>query len=665
MKPAPGISNRRLFVLTMILYLVVWLAEAASKLLAVLGEYTGDDLKSTLAVRLNEGLRVLAPSILVYVLTLILIYVMFAFLNGHYASLMSGWIGRRWPKAFRAAPAIAFFAVNGIFLTGVYVLNTALYPSSSLSYLKGPARILGGAPVLKSVGLGLLGFYLLGCVVLNIRYAKGPMKAVSLLLWAILLVAPFDPVYLIQRALPRSGSTGKSVPNVIMIGLDSLNPLHTGYAGYPLPLTPNLDSFLRENVVFRNCFTPIARTFPSWYSILTGQYPVTNGVRLNLQKRKYINSAGRCIGHVLKERGFTTVHFTDEVRFSNITPEDGFDILRHPKMGVKDFVFGSFHDFSLTNVFFNNPMGGRIFPFLRFNRAVSHLYNGRYFVNELVTTLDRLQGRGSPFFLAVDLCIGHWPYFHASPREFEHRAGAEPRMALYDSAISVADYQLGRILADLKASGLYENSLIVILSDHGESAEGHGSDLRDPEQNRTLLAWKPVGPATHREIGRLVRTIDIAPTILDLLGWETGGHAFDGVSLRPWIQATAEPEMADAESVFMETEFSLDTPGGIGLALQSMIEQGVKFYEFDRRGLITVRDDYYDILVRRRNRAIMTPDWKLVRDVIVRGDRERVQTALFDLRKDPGCKRDVSSDEPILFRQLWERLRRYYGPEID
>jgi len=656
-------SRRKLMALTIVLYVTVWLTEAASKVLAVLGEYTGDDLKSTLAMRLGEGLRVLAPGLLLYTLILVLLYVMFAALNGRYAALLGGWIGRRWPRSTRTAPAVAFLSVNGIFLIGVYAVNAALYPSSNLAYLNSFAGLIGGAPALKLIGLGLLGLYLLGFVVLNLRYAKGPARIVPLLAWAILLIAPFDPAYLIRRALPRPSPAVENGPNVIMIGLDSLNPRHTGYAGYPLPITPNLDEFMRENIVFGSCFTPIARTFPAWYSILTGQYPVTNGVRLNLQKRKYIKSAERCLGHVFGRKGYKTVHFTDEVRFSNVTAAEGFDVLRHPLMGVKDFVFGSIHDFSMTNVFFNNPLGFRLFPFLRMNRAVFHLYDGRYFLHELVTTLDRLKSEGR-FFLVAHLCAAHWPYFHASPREFEFRPGAEPRMALYDSAVSIADEQMGRILEALKSAGLYENSLIVVLSDHGESADGHGSDLRNSEQNRTLLVWKPAGPTAHREVDRLVRTIDIAPTILDLLGWEADAQAFDGVSLKSWIEGTLGPEGTGDESVIMETEFSLDTPGGVGLALQAMVEQGIKFYEFDRSGLITVRDDHYDVLVRRRNRAILTPDWKLVRDVIIRGDRESVQTALFDLRKDPGCKRDASIEQPAVFQKLWEQLSLYYGPEL-
>jgi hypothetical protein len=660
MRDAPG---RRLIRLSIFLYIALWLAEVGTKVLAVLEEYTGDDLKSTLTSRLGEGLRVLAPSVIIYVLTLIAVYVLFAILNGHYASLLGDRIAARWPKSSRSAPGIAFLCVNTVFLAGVYGLNAARYPASNLAFIRESLGGAGAAGTLGAAAIILLAVYLLGFLVLNLRYAEKRAKFASLAAWAVLLIAPLDPAYIVRRALPLAAASSGSAPNVIMISLDSLNPHHTGYAGYPLPLTPNLDSFLRENVVFGNCYTPIARTFPSWYSILTGQYPVTNGVRLNLQKRTHIKSAARCLGHVLGEQGYKTVHFTDEVRFSNITAEEGFNVLRHPLMGVKDFVFGSFHDFSLTNVFFNNPLGGRIFPFLRFNRAVFHLYDGRYFINDLVATIDRLKA-GQPFFLAAHLCIGHWPYFHASPREFEYRPGAEPRMALYDSAVSIADEQLGRILGALKTTGLYDDSIVVVLSDHGESAEGHGSDLRDSEQNRTLLAWKPVGGAAHRDVESLVRTIDIAPTVLDLLDLGTDGRSFDGASLAPWIRSADGPGATADRSVFMETEFSLDTPGGVGIALQSMIEQGIAFYEFDRSGLVTVRDEYYSTLIRRRNRALLTAEWKLVRDIVVRGDRESVRTALFDLRSDPACETDVAAGEPAVFEELWERLSRYYGTEL-
>ncbi len=658
------ISHRRLLLFTVSLYLVLWLAELASKTYAVLQDFSGDNVTSSFTENISLGARVIGPAIILYILKLMLIYALFASLNAYYTILATNWIVRRYPSKTQLAPAIAFLAVNGTFLGAVYGLNAALYPASELASVAGSLTFGAGVEVLRIVATSFLVLYLGGFFVLNSYYARKPAMAASLIIWAGLLLAPLDPAFVLRKTFSRETPTTNKGPNVIIIGLDSLNPMHTGYFGYPLHITPHLDSFLDESIVFRNCYTPIARTFPAWYSILTGQYPKTSGVRLNLTKRKYIKSANQTLGNILKKKGYTTAHFTDEVRFSNISSQDGFDALRHPVMGIKDFVFGSFHDFSLTNVFFNNPLGFCLFPFLDGNRAVAHLYDGRYFINDLISSIDRLSRR-ERLFLVAHLCIAHWPYIHASPREFPHQPGADPVMQLYDSAVSRVDEELGRILSALKAKGLFENSTILVLSDHGESAEGHGSDLRDPGQNRTLLAWKPAGSLHHREVDGLVRTIDIAPTILDVLGdGLPNGYASDGMSLRPWLDAVERVDTLSPDSVIMETEFSLDTPGGIGLALQSLIEQGVRFYEFDREGYITVRDEFHDVLIRRRNRAILTPDWKLVRDVIIRGNAEDVRTALYDVRTDPLCKKDVSSGMPEVFKDLWDRLSRYYGSEV-
>ena len=659
----PGPSKRRIYLLSSGFYLALWLAELAAKLLAVRQQYAGDVVQSSLTAKIGDALRLFGLDALRYVLTLVLIYTLFAWLNGHYAYLANQWLRHRHPGLGRNASGLAFLGVNGTFLIAIYSLNAAFYPASDLAILRGFVGSAANAAFLRTASMGLLGLFLLGFVLLNVRYSRKTISAATLVVWAIILLAYLDPAYLLHRAFSGQGVPRNKGPNVILIGLDSLNPRHTGYFGYPLLLTPHIDSFLKENIVFKNAYTPIARTFPAWYSILTGQYPTTSGVRFNLIKRKEIKSAGQSLGFVLKERGYSTIHFTDEVRFSNITQEDGFEHLRHPPMGVEDFLFGSLHDFSLTNVLFNNPLGYLLFPFADVNRAVAQTYDGRYFINDLVSSIDDLK-REDRFFLAVHLCLAHWPYVHASPRNFIRKPGADPLMALYDSAVSKVDDQFRRIIGALKDNGFYDNSIIVVLSDHGESAEGHGSDLRDLAQNRILLAWKPAGSSVHRDVDILGRTIDIAPTILDLLGEDPRRFPFDGMSLRPWLGATEDTNAKGPESVIMETEFSLDTPGGVGLSLQSMVAQGSKFYEFDPTGLISVRDDYHDILIRRRNRAILTRDWLLAYDTQVRKGRESWKASLFDIHKDPECRLDVSAEHPGVFEDLERRLRAHYGIEL-
>ncbi len=663
MGPRESVFKRHGYLLSIGFYLVLWLAELLSKVTAVRREFAVDAANSSILTQVGEALKLFGFDAFLYALALIAIYVLFALLNGHYARLAAGRLRRLGPAWERNASGLSFLAINGTFLVAVYLLNSTLYPDSGLGILGFLREHPGAMAILKIAAAVLLGFFLLVFAVLNVLYARKAARVLALAAWVVLLVAPLDPGYLVRRliaAKPRDANAG---PNVILIGLDSLNPLHTGHAGYPLKTTPNVDAFLAESTVFNECYTPIARTFPSWYSILTGQYPRTSGVRFNLIKRKHIRSAGQGLAWILKGRGYKTLHFTDEVRFSNITKEEGFDRLRHPPMGVKDFLFGSVHDFSLTNVFFNNRLGYALFPFSDVNRAVAQTYDGRYFLNDVVTAIGEL--RSEPrFLLAVHLCLAHWPYIHASPLTFGHVAGADPLMELYDSALAKADGQFGRIVAALKANGLYDDSLIVVFSDHGESAEGHGSDLRDRAQNRVLLAWKPPGPPVPREAGILSRTIDIAPTILDILGQDPKAYPFDGQSLKPWIGTGAEAGAKAPDSVYLETEFSLETPGGIGQSLRAYIDEGSRFYEFDRSGLVTVRDNLHDLLVRRRNRAVLTPDWMLAYDVLIRNGRESSRISLFDVRRDPGCRTDVAAEHADVLRDLLAGLRAYYGDEL-
>ena len=664
MKTTRDESEAKLLKLSYFLYAGLLFTELAVKALAVYGMFSGHKVTSSIVSRAGTGLWMLISHLVLYAIKVSAIYSVFAILNAHFVLSLTRWLSQKRPHWGPFKDILAFLSVHLSFLAIVYAINAYYYPTSALaSGMPGFIKEGTGHTVIGTVLMGMLAFYAVVFILflLNLRRKILAWAAISLV--ALLLLASLDPVHLAKGLFPHRAANRNKGPNVVFIGLDSLNPLHTGYSGYPLPISPNLDAFLEKSLYFKNTYTPIARTFPAWYSILTGQYPKSSGVRLNLQKRKYIRSKDQCLGHALGREGYKTLHFTDEVRFSNIAAEDGFDHLAHPPMGILDFVFGSIHDFSLTNVFFNNPLGYGIFPFLKNNRAVSHLYDGRYLLNSIEDTIATLINEEN-FFLTVHLCLAHWPYFHASPHTFESVPGADPQMSFYDSAVFKVDQQLGRILGALHRYGLYDNSIIVVLSDHGESVEGHGSDLKESEQNRTLLAWKPTENLPHREIDTLVRTIDIAPTVMDSLGFPLHGMNCDGASLRPLFTTSTQSEEARDESVFMETEFSLDTPGGIGLAVQSMIEQGIDFYEFDKTGLITVRDEYHDILIRRRNRAILTPEWKLIAEVLVRGEKERFHFSLFDIRKDPSCTHDVADEHPDIYSYFSNRMRSYYGPEI-
>ena len=659
-KPA---STRRIVVYSILLYAGLLLAEIGFNIFSFVTTYSTGKVHSTFFAKLKESAGFLKFQVAAYLVLLIAIYIVFGLLNATYVIFArDAFLKKFRPKTPHLA-ALLFLGINVYFIITVYLTNAVRYPYSKLSGLLMPKD--NSIPLQITICI-LLAIYLLGFVWVSLQAKAKKVKWAAWAFWAVVLVSPLQPVYhfksLLSPLFTKSSNTG---PNVILIGLDSVTPSHTGYFGYPMPTTPNLDRFFSEAVVFNSFYTPIARTFPALYSILTGQYPVTNGVRLNLMKRHHINPESLTLSRILKtQAGYFTAYFTDEVRFSNILGEDGFDYLRHPVMGIKDFVFGSVHDFSLTNVFFNGPLGYLVFGFLKFNRAVAPLYKNTYFANDILAFLETLKAK-QKFFLMVHLCAAHWPYASAAPYPFLFRGSPDVQVNMYDGAIRMADDQLGRLVENLKRKNLYKNSLIIVLSDHGESNEGHGTTLKASDQNHAILAIKPVGSAGHKDVQALVRTIDIAPTILDLLPGNWTHARFDGLSLKPLITGAGDvPELTDSRIV-METEFSLDAPGGIGLALQEMIDEGINFYEFDKKGIITVREEFFDQLIKNRQRAIQTKRWRLIWEPPLKTARKKANIFLFDLEADPRCRRDVSALFPDVFQDLLSELRRFYGAELD
>jgi arylsulfatase A-like enzyme len=268
------------------------------------------------------------------------------------------------------------------------------------------------------------------------------------------------------------------------------------------------------------------------------------------------------------------------------------------------------------------------------------------------------------FFLAVHFCAPHWPYISSAPYPYLYEKKSNPLFDQYDGAIRMVDDQLGRLISTIKSRGLYDNSIIIILSDHGETFEGHGTDLKVSDQNRILTAFKLPGKNSHFEVQKLVGTIDIFPTILDLLDLNRDDYHYEGSSLESLLNGEENDEGID-NHMFLETGFSIDVPGGIGTSLQEMVDEGIDFYEWDERGIITVKEESHKELIKRKQRAIQTKKWKLILTPLVRRSERKVDVSLYDLMNDPGCKQDVSEEFPDVYEKLLKKLIHHYKDEIS
>lgn len=354
-------------------------------------------------------------------------------------------------------------------------------------------------------------------------------------------------------------------PSIILIGIDSLSPRHVTPT-----TTPTIQSFIHNSVYFKESITPLARTNPSWQSILSGLYPYHHQGRYNLIEPRLINHEAN-FTWLLQQHGYETVFATDDRRFNALDESDGFQRVIGPKLGINDILLGTFNDFPLSNLLVNFPISHWLFPYNYINRASHFSYYPQSFNKALQKALTS-RDKKIPLFLAVHFTLPHWPYAFARSgvARVTDEYNFKEQAALHQAALRVVDTQVNALLMSLKNEGYLQHSLVLLLSDHGETlyekgsrqtlknryaeksqspladyfkrktstvlerSAGHGSDLLSMDQFHCVMAaqlyehnLRVSVPAT---ISERVALIDIAPTILAYLGLPKQPH-HDGIAL--------------------------------------------------------------------------------------------------------------------------------------
>ena len=95
-----------------------------------------------------------------------------------------------------------------------------------------------------------------------------------------------------------------------------------------------------------------------------------------------------------------------------------------------------------------------------------------------------------------------------------------------------------------------------------------------------------------------------------------------------------------------------------------MIDEGIHFYEWNKKGIVTVKEESHQELIKRKQRAIQTKKWKLILTPLVRMNERQVDVSLYDLTNDPKCERDVSEKFPKVYEELLKKLIHHYKGEI-
>jgi choline-sulfatase len=306
--------------------------------------------------------------------------------------------------------------------------------------------------------------------------------------------------------------------NLVLVTLDTTRADRIGAYGNTDVETATFDRLAREGVLFEQAVSVAPLTLPAHSSMFTGKFPPEHGVRDN--GGFFLGPEQLTLAEVLKSKGYHTGAFVGAyVLDSKWGIDQGFDTY--------------FDDFDLSE-----------------SRAVSLSAIQRP-ANEVVDkALPWIQeAKSGPFFAWIHLYDAHSPY--RPPEPFASRYKDHP----YNGEIAFADSQVGRVIAQLESLGLYDRTVVMVMGDHGESLGDHGESAHgffvyNSVTHVPFVIRAPFSLARHRQVADPVRSVDVMPTALDLLG-VAPPSGISGVSLAPLMTGAARELGLDAYSEAM------------------------------------------------------------------------------------------------------------------
>ncbi len=316
--------------------------------------------------------------------------------------------------------------------------------------------------------------------------------------------------------LPRG--VNRQALNLVVVTLDTTRADRIGAYGAKDVETPTFDHLADEGVLFEQAESVAPLTLPAHSSLFTGKFPPEHGVRDN--GGFFLGPEQLTLAEVLKARGYRTGGFVGAYVLDS-------------KWGISQGFDTYFDDFDLSGKG-NVSLGAIQRP-------------GNEVVDKALPWIDG--AKGAPFFAWIHLYDAHTPY--DPPEPFATRYKGHP----YNGEIAFADSQVGRVVSELRKLGLYERTVIVVMGDHGESLGDHGEGthgffIYDSTTHVPFVIRAPFALTGHRRVADPVRTVDVMPTVLDLLGVPEP-KGMSGVSLVP-LMTGARPELGlDAYSEAM------------------------------------------------------------------------------------------------------------------
>lgn len=485
-------------------------------------------------------------------------------------------------------------------------------------------------------------------------------------------------------------------PNIIFITLDSLR------GDVPIENHPEISEavkkYLARSYGFERVVSPIAQTHGALSSLFTGNNPTSTEVRTNLSHQtldvdKFLNHS---LLSQLKDSGYELRFLQDVAEYSNFYAGNIIDHVQAPNYSVNNVVTSNFFKNRIVYGLFNNPLGYFFLPELKNNTSFFYSYDLSRFTVDALQELQEIPNKKTPVFLFMHTCALHWPgvlpypYYpqdsypaksnapfsytskfrgfsseRISPKAWQDQAQFNSK--IYDSAVKMTvEKFLNPIFEKIYQLGLEKNSLIVLLSDHGEDlwlgpskfpvqkTVQHGSSLIFGASSE--LSFLRLGLPENKggKVPKTVGIVDVLPTVMDFAGVPPKNT--DGVSLKPAIQASKEED----RFYYTETglwplkmfkgQFVATPPSSLG-----------PFFRLSPSHMnIYVDPKFLPGIIQQKQRAVY---YKSYRFTLYPTDYG-LQEFLCERDSDPECQENILSAKPEVAAKMRTFLQLYIQKDI-
>lgn len=407
-------------------------------------------------------------------------------------------------------------------------------------------------------------------------------------------------------------------PNVILVSIDTLRADHLGIYGYARQTSPALDSLAQDSGVFINTFATSAWTLPSHASMLTSLFGFNHQIYYNDER---IGPSLATLADVLRQNRFFCAGFTGGVYVgSRYGFSKGFDSFSE-KEGDFSVPDAAERAFQAVSEWIGLNQDKNFFLFVHTYQPHTPYdcpapYNSEFLGHDSqlqkAKILDYLGGREGTFK----------PLSEQERQDF---------IGLYDGEIRYTDERLIKpLLSRLKQLELYDRTMVIVTSDHGEEFFDHGGwehghTLYNELLRVPLIMKFPDSKFRGKRIESIVSLVDVMPTILDEMGIDDKNLGLDGRSLHPLLNGESREDrvfFADRKSHVTDTNTSQRitlNEGRMKLILNKVFsQQALTFYHYP---------------------PPPTPP-----------------VELYDLREDPAEKKNIADVQPDLARRLTARM---------